>query len=235
MKNDLKKYVFEIAVIFIGITTSFLFDGWRKDREEIREVKSQLIALKNDLGRTKKYIEVIDSGYMETIYTISNFRNSEDIDEEDFVWLIWQISETTSDGPLRGLTPYLNQISGTNSHSIFQESDRINTLIANIQALIQQENELSKVVSDYTAQKIWPKLNKGDLLNTIIKGDPGGRWGSDTTLVYSEKKYSIEMFANLKADLALVELKLMRIVQAHEALKRQIGRLKEELDKIERL
>ena len=232
MKDKLRKYLFEIVVIFIGITISFLFDGWRKDREDLKTTKTQLIAFKNDLNRIREYIELIDSGYMETISTIDKLRNREQIDEEDFVWLIWQISEATSDAPLRGFAPYLNQISKTNSLNVFQESNRINTLIVYIQGLIQQENELCKMVSDYTAQTIWPKLDKGDLLNKIVKGDPVGRWGSDTTLVFSEKLYSIETFSNMNADLALVELKLIRIVQAHEALKRQIDRLKEELDKI---
>lgn len=232
MKDKLRKYLFEIVVIFIGITISFLFDGWRKDREDLKTTKSQLIAFKNDLNRIREYIELIDSGYMETISTIDKLRNKEQIDEEDFVWLIWQISEATSDAPLRGFAPYLNQISKTNSLNVFQESNRINTLIVYIQGLIQQENELCKMVSDYTAQTIWPKLDKDDLLNKIVKGDPVGRWGSDTTLVFSEKLYSIETFSNMNADLALVELKLIRIVQAHEALKRQIDRLKEELDKI---
>lgn len=232
MKDKLRKYLFEIVVIFIGITISFLFDGWRKDREDLKTTKTQLIAFKNDLNRIREYIELIDSGYMETISTIDKLRNKEQIDEEDFVWLIWQISEATSDAPLRGFAPYLNQISKTNSLNVFQESNRINTLIVYIQGLIQQENELCKMVSDYTAQTIWPKLDKDDLLNKIVKGDPVGRWGSDTTLVFSEKLYSIETFSNMNADLALVELKLIRIVQAHEALKRQIDRLKEELDKI---
>lgn len=196
-------------------------------------VKSQLVALKNDLGRTKKEVELIDSSYMESISAISMFRNSEKFSEEDFVELIWQISEWTSDAPLRETSPYLDQISKMNSLSIFHENDRINTLIVYIHALTMQENELCKIVSDYTAKTIWPKLDKGDLLNKIIRGgDRQERWGTDTTLVYSQKTYSIEMFSNLNPDLAFVELKLIRIVQAHEALKRQIDRLKEELDKI---
>jgi len=70
MKEKLKSYVFEIIVIFLGITISFLFDGWRKEKDDNLIVRKQLMLLKNDLNRTSSWINQIDSQHIEQISNI---------------------------------------------------------------------------------------------------------------------------------------------------------------------
>lgn len=228
-----RKYLFEIVVIFIGITMSFLFNGWRKNKEENNKLKAQLTVIENDLIRSIEWTVNIDSGYIETLEYISDFRNNEQFDETDVVDLIWRISEYPVDFQLRQMSPYLNQISNSSELNALHGSDRVVTLVAYIQNLIQTDKELSESISNHVNQTIWPKLDNNGLLKNIVKGDPFERWGTDTTFVWSEKKYTISSFDKLDADLAFVELKITRIIQVHVALRRQIGRLREELAKMQ--
>lgn len=233
MKIEWRKYLFETIVIFIGITMSFVFDGWRKNNEANDKVKAQLTAIENDLIRSIQWTEKIDSNYIESLEYISDFRNNIQFEEADFVDLIWKISEDPIDYQLRELSPHLNQISNPSELNILHERDRIVTLVAYIQNLILTDKELSESITNHVNQTIWPKLAKDGLLTKIIKGDPAERFGTDTTIVWSDKMYTISMFDKMDSDLAFVELKITRIIQVHVALRRQIGRLREELAKIQ--
>ncbi|MEX1000644.1 MAG: hypothetical protein WDZ35_00865 [Crocinitomicaceae bacterium] len=48
--KNFKPYFFEVIIIFIGITASFYFDEWRKDRERISLERDYLLRLDADLG-----------------------------------------------------------------------------------------------------------------------------------------------------------------------------------------
>lgn len=191
-----------------------------------------MTTIENDLVRSTEWTVGIDSGYIETLEYISSFRNNEEFDEADLVELVWRISEDPIDFPLSELSPYLNQISNPSELNILHESNKIVTLVAYIQKLIQTDKELSESITNHVAQTIWPKLAKDGLLTKIVKGDPKERWGTDTTIVWSDKMYTISMFEKIDTDLAFVELKITRIIQVHVALRKQIGRLREELAKI---
>ena len=49
LKNALKKYVSEILIIFIGISSSFLFDEWRENRKDDETAKKHLTILRANL------------------------------------------------------------------------------------------------------------------------------------------------------------------------------------------
>lgn len=229
MKKEIQRYLFEIIVIFIGITISFVFESWRKDREEQHETKKQLTLLKNDLERSKAWIEKIDSGYSETISYISRLKNGETLAEEDFSELMFSVFDNPLDFPLRDLSPYLSQVSKLSETSSISDSNEIITTVAYIETLVREDYELNKAISDYSDHQIWLKLSKNDFLNQIIKAEKA--W-TDTTIVWTEKQYSIKTFADLVADLSFVELKLRKIIIVHEALKRQIETLKEALSRV---
>lgn len=66
------KYIAEVVIIFVGITFSFLFDQWREEREqkkELIELAQSLLTdvgalkskLKNDLGGSTQWISQLDS------------------------------------------------------------------------------------------------------------------------------------------------------------------------------
>lgn len=47
--NALKKYLFEVLTIFIGISISFLFDEWRENRKDEEIARKNLIFLRSNL------------------------------------------------------------------------------------------------------------------------------------------------------------------------------------------
>lgn len=61
LKNRLGKYVFEISVIFLGITLSFLFEEWRTKREKGDITKNHLIEIKEEALSIKHIISIYDS------------------------------------------------------------------------------------------------------------------------------------------------------------------------------
>lgn len=229
MKKGVKKYLFEIVVIFIGITISFLFESWRNNRAEQVETKKQLTVLRNDLSRTTDWIEQIDSSYSKTIFYISKLKNGEELEEEDFSVLMFNIFDNPVDFPLRDLSPYLNQVSRLSETSNISESDKIITGVAHIQTLVREDYELSKSISDYSDSRIWQNINHNNFLSKVL--DAQKSW-NDTTIVWTEKKYSLGMFPDLGTDLSFVELKIRKILIVHEALKRKIEILREDLSKV---
>ena len=229
MKKGIKKYLFEIIVIFIGITISFLVESWRRDREVQLETKKQLTLLRNDLSRTSSWIEQIDSGYSETITDISRLRNGETLVEEDFAELIFNIFDNPIDFPLRDISPYLNQVSRLSEVSNIKGSEKIITNITYIQTLVREDYELNKSISDYADSRIWVKLSKDNFTSKVLEAE---RSWLDTILIWTEKQYSIDLFDDLVTDLSFVELKLRKILIVHDALKTRIDILQEDLDKV---
>lgn len=229
MKKGIKKYLFEIVVIFIGITISFLVESWRRDRETQQETKKQLTLLRNDLSRTRSWIEQIDSGYSKTITDISRLRNGETLVEEDFAELIFNIFDNPIDFPLRDISPYLNQVSRLSEVSNIKGSEKIITNITYIQTLVREDYELNKSISDYADSRIWVKLSKDNFTSKVLEAE---RSWLDTTLIWTEKQYSIDLFDDLVTDLSFVELKLRKILIVHDALKTRIDILQEDLDKV---
>ncbi len=229
MKIEWRKYLFEIIVIFIGITISFIFESWRQKQEEISRQLSLLVVIQNDLNRSYSWIEEIDSNYIETIQMIADFRKDKAFKEADFVNLIWRISEDPIDFPLRELSPFIKSVSNTQDYNVLHKTNKIVTLVSYIQNLTASDLYLSASITECVTEKVWPKLNTDSLFDKIIKGDPNERWGSDTTIVWSDRTYTIDTFEGLNKDMAFIELKMIRLVQVHAALKMQIGNLQEEL------
>lgn len=229
MKNEIKKYVFEIVVIFIGITISFLFESWRKEKEENQRIKEQLTLLSDDLARTTNWIEQIDSQYVEQIYIISKFKNGSKTIEKDLAHMFWSLDFDAMNFPVRELSPYLDQISKLSETSGISNSKEIITLSTYIKTLTRVDYEESQIVANYVSEKIWPKLDKHNFLDRIL--DCEKEW-IDTTITWLPKQYTIDMFPKLNANLIYVELKLRRILNVHSALKTNIDDLKKELGNI---
>jgi hypothetical protein len=230
MKGELKKYIFEIIVIFIGITVSFLFENWRQNKQQQQTSIRQLTLLKNDLGRSKSWIEGIDSIYSNTVSEIVLFRNGSSLSEEDLATLLFDIFNNSLDFPLNNLSPYLTDIVRLSEVGKKGSTSKIITYVAYIQTLIRLDYELNRAIANYNDNQIWPKLYQSEFANKVIDAEKS--W-NDSTIVWDEKAYTIDGFSGLENDLSFVEFKLRKILIVHEALKSQIERLKKELSKVE--
>ena len=95
MFRTLLGYGGEVAIIFIGITISFLFEQWREERQEkkdlielseslINDAESLKAKLKDDLEGSDEWIRVLDSIHTERIST--------HVSKQHLVWLYRLIS-----------------------------------------------------------------------------------------------------------------------------------------------
>ncbi len=229
IKKKAGKYLFEVIVIFIGITISFLFESWRKNQEGRLETVKQLTLLENDLSRAYTWIEEIDSNYYELTRSIALLKNGQDMDQETFSLLVFKIFDSPVDFPLRDISPYLNQVSRLNSADNIEGSDKILTNVAYIQTLVREDYELNKSISDHVDNALWPKLAKDDFHDKVLNVEKS--W-VDSTVVWTKQRYSIASFDDLNSDLSFVEFKLRKILIIHDALKRKISVLREDLGKV---
>ena len=229
MKGEFKKYAFEIVAIFIGITISFLFDGWRKEKEENQRIKEQMVLLTNDFARVTNWIDQIDSQYVEQISIISNFKNGSKIFEEDLASMFWSLDFDAMNFPVRELSPYLTKISKLSETSGISNSKEIITLSTYVTTLTRVDYEESQIVANYVSEEVWSKLDNHNFLDRVLDCE---KEFSDSTINWLPKQYTIDMFPELEANLTYIELKLRRILSVHSALKARIDDLKKELEKI---
>src|SRR5688572_14856890 len=61
LRPKLGKYLFEVSVIFIGITLSFLFEEWRNNREKAQVAQDHLIGIKEEALLINKIVSIYDS------------------------------------------------------------------------------------------------------------------------------------------------------------------------------
>ena len=229
MKIEFKKYAFEIVVIFIGITVSFLFDGWRKEKEENQMIKEQMVLLTNDFTRVNSWIDQIDSQYMEQISAISNFRNGTETSEEDLAGMFWSLDFDAMNFPVRELSPYLTKISKLSETTGISNSEEIITISTYVTTLTRVDYEESQIVANYVSEEVWSKLYNHNFLDRVLDCE---KEFSDSIINWQPKQYTIDMFPDLYANLTFIELKLRRILNVHSALKARIEDLKIELEKI---
>ena len=57
--NQVTTFLFEVLIIFIGITMSFYFEEWREENERVALQKDYLIRLTNDIDKDIEYCEFI--------------------------------------------------------------------------------------------------------------------------------------------------------------------------------
>lgn len=72
----LTKYAIELVVIFTGITLSFAFDQWRKERDERAEERKVIGALHRDLTRKLRELESDSAGLSHLAGVVDSLRRN---------------------------------------------------------------------------------------------------------------------------------------------------------------
>jgi hypothetical protein len=87
-KDILIQYLFEIIVIFVGISISFWFDEWRENRKDREMERKHLIDVKNNLIQDTLILSrIIEGGktFVNSSRKLATFKsNSEILDSLDF-------------------------------------------------------------------------------------------------------------------------------------------------------
>ena len=83
------RYTAEIAIIFIGITISFLFDQWRSERAGLKAQEEFLESLITDLKAKKDELTYDNPQaklWIQRLDSIQKFRSSGKVSEKQLIW-----------------------------------------------------------------------------------------------------------------------------------------------------
>jgi hypothetical protein len=82
-KSKLGKYLFEISVIFIGITLSFLFEEWRTNREKVQIAQAHLVEIKEESVFINKIVSIYDSMVRAEMVTMDSLLELKELTNSD--------------------------------------------------------------------------------------------------------------------------------------------------------
>ncbi len=155
-KDVLLKYVFEIMVIFLGISISFWFDEWRDNRKDREMERKHLIDLKNNLKQdTFLLSQLIKAGhtFVNSSRKLATFKNDADILDS----LNFHIDNASSYMPIRTNQAAYEEIKQT-GHTGLITNDSLKMLILQHYTLIVNQGEE------------WSEVDKKFILKSSLKG-----------------------------------------------------------------
>ena len=121
MKQQLGKYLFEIVVIFIGITLGFIFDEWRENRNENSQRRILFESIKTELQQTKILLQNTDSINTALVTNIERVLKGEELKSEE---ILSDLELLTTDFyvNLTGALNTLQSLTGQNSTSFYHNA-----------------------------------------------------------------------------------------------------------------
>ena len=157
-KDILVKYVFEIVVIFLGISISFWFDKWRSNINDRAMERKHLIDLKNNLKQdTLMLSQVIKAGkiYVTSSRKLASFTNDNDIrDSLDFY-----IDITASYLPLLVNQTAYEEIKQTGHTNLITNDSLKMNILQHYTLIIPQAKEWSELDKNYTMTQVIPEMS----------------------------------------------------------------------------
>jgi hypothetical protein len=157
-KDLLIQYLFEIIVIFVGISISFWFDEWRDNRKDREMERKHLIDLKNNLKQDISIItQYIESGknFINSSHKLATFKNDSDIlDSLDF-----HIDNASSYLPLQTNKTAYEEIKQTGHTSLITNDSLKRFILGHYTLVIPSSEEWSNVDKNYTMTQLIPEMS----------------------------------------------------------------------------
>lgn len=158
LKDVLIPYLFEIIVIFIGISISFLFDEWRDNRKDKELERKHLIDLKSNLQQdTFLMSRMIESGknFVHSSHKLATFKNDKDIlDSLDF-----HIDNATSYLLLKTNKTAYEEIKQTGHTGLITNDSLKKIILQHYTLVIPQGEEWGDIDKNYTMTYIVPEMS----------------------------------------------------------------------------
>ncbi len=222
-KNTIKKYLYEVVAIFLGISISFWFDEWRDNRKD-REMEQKILQnLKENLmqdslvfGKTLMGLSYMTYGAEKLIH----FKEDADIADSVSYFIDFAASYT---GILPNSTTY-EEMKQTGRTSLIQDDTLKKAVLGHYTTLIPYVKEWCEVDKTHTMTQLIPEMV--NYFPVII----------DTTNIVSAKQ-KIKHLKSLKLKHLLITnltykkeaLKMIKMVNANT--KRLIERIDKSLKK----
>ncbi len=157
--RTLGKYVSEILVIIVGITLSFAFDEWRRDREDQRAERGYLIALRADLAQDTAMLAFNISGgtwVLRATERLINFRHADDI--ADSLHIL--IDAAASYAAFSPATATYEELRQTGRTDLLRDDTLRHELLRLHNAVYAAEREISAVDKAHVLNQLIPALSE---------------------------------------------------------------------------
>lgn len=230
MKKVIGKYLFEIAVIFIGITASFLFEEWRQHREEDQRSLDIMKTMLIELERNDVFIADGDTTYFELNNAIQILIDSGKVEESDAVEIAYMLLEGIGNYRWKDVSSYILGLSTNDQLSLLNRNNEIQKYLSYLQSLLSEHELVTKSITDYSSNNLWPILTKAGLEDQIIAFQKDLVFNSDSLEQESlDKPNYITFDKEFREHIRWNQLKILRLIHIDQAIHRQIGNIKREL------
>ena len=231
MKKVIGKYLFEIAVIFIGITASFLFEEWRQHREEDKRSLDVMKTMLIELERNDVFIADGDTTYFELNNAIQVLIDSGKVEESDAVEIAYWLLEGIGNYRLKDVSSYILGLSTNDQLSLLNRNNEIQKYLSYLQSLLSEHELVTKSITDYSSNNVWPILTKAGLEDKTIALQRGLTFDSDSVEQESLVNQKFITFdKEYQQHIKWTQLKILRLIHIDQAIHRQIGNIKRELN-----
>ena len=232
MRNVIGKYLFEVIVIFIGITSSFLFEEWRQNREKDQKATEIMQALLVELDRNDSFIKHIDTTYFELSTSIQKILDKENITRLEVMSVNYMLLEGISQIRLKEISSFIHGFSSNDHINIISMNKEVLRYLTYMESLLAEHEFTTNTLTESTSSNLWPLLNRYQLVDDILNEQ---REFVDLNEITSDTpKRNITDFqsnAEVREQLKWSLLKVLRLTQINQAIHVQIRNISLELDR----
>lgn len=222
-RQQLGKYLFEVVVIFIGITLGFIFDEWRGHRDELARKRALYESIHEELVKTRDLLQKTDSlndAFTREIAgmladTMSHGRALEQLDNLTTDFYI------NMDGALATLESLTQQgaVTFTSNHVIAENISYINSIALDHTTLVAEFRQR-------TSKTILPCLARYGVVDDLIEynySDNDVKLAGDYDGLMKDKEF--------RAELKILLLKRASLSIIYQTLIRDLDRILAEIEK----
>ena len=232
MKKTVGKYLFEVIVIFIGITSSFLFEEWRQNREKDQRGSEIMQALLVELERNDSFIREIDTTYLEVSTSIQKILDNESITQPEVVGAAYELLEGLSYIRLKEISSFIHGFSSNDHINIISMNSEVLRYLTYLESLLTEHELTTNTLTESTASELWPLLYRYQLVDDILN-QQREFVDLDEKTTDTPKRDISEFLSNaeVRQQLKWSQLKVLRLIQINQAIHKQIQNMKRELNR----
>ncbi|SMD38597.1 hypothetical protein SAMN04488029_3824 [Reichenbachiella faecimaris] len=230
MKDIMSKYAFEVIVIFIGITSSFLFEEWRQNQEKDDKTIEIMQSMVIELERNHEFILEVDISYLEIDSAIQKFLYSGEIQREEVIDLSYDLMENISNYRLKSISSFIHGFSSADHLLILNRNKKILQYLSYMESLLAEHEIYTNDIGEYSTSNLWPIMCNYGLVDELIYDYEELEKLNYAPLV-AKKFDDITSDQKLINHLKWSQLKTRRLMEINQAIHRQIKYTIRELNK----
>jgi hypothetical protein len=220
-----QKYLFEFAVIFMGITLSFMFDEWRNARKEKQERKQLVVSIKNQLNQAKALLIKEDSILKNRMAILEVMIREEDVADSlvieffDYACKDFYVNLNGTLNTLRSLTEQ--------GAAVISGNVLINKRIQSINSIAIDHTNLVDDLRSSAKSELRPLLVRYRVIDDLFSNQ------YDDSTMYQGMYEDLRNNITFRTQQKIWYMKWENLSSIHETLVRFLGEIENELKAIE--